>query len=53
MNGGPTLETMLADLLAPMRDLMEPVATRTKLDYDRTRLTPCRNQTPKALGYPA
>jgi arylsulfatase A-like enzyme len=42
-----------AELLAPMRDRMQPVAQRTKLDYDRAKLTPCQNQTPQALGYPA
>lgn len=42
-----------ADLIGPMRDLMEPVAKWTNLSYDRPKLTPCCNQAPKALGYPA
>jgi hypothetical protein len=42
-----------AELLAPMRDRMAPVAERTKLTFDRAALRPCANRTPAALGFSA
>lgn len=41
------------ELLLPMRQKMHALTRKLDIDYDPERLNPCKNQTPRALGYPS